>query len=238
MRSLTVLDISPTLKVFDQYTRVTVKGRHRIRSRPQPIKGDAAKPNILADELHAPIDLDSQQWFSDGSPGIETLAPLFVRFDEVYGAGEFTTAGLWTASDPPPETIEEMAGAWEYETGPILRWWLPVVPTARVFEIHRPQDWADLVASHPRLGEPHGGWELPGTNHDVRAIADALTSRTFIVTTLAFFACGFQLIFIATHLPPNTGFAAAVHAAWAEAGITPPSGIEPGERTPGAPGGA
>jgi DNA-binding transcriptional LysR family regulator len=27
--------------------------------------------------------------------------------------------------------------------------------------------------------------------------------------------------FIATHLPPNTGFAAAVHAAWAEAGITP-----------------
>lgn len=27
--------------------------------------------------------------------------------------------------------------------------------------------------------------------------------------------------FIATHLPPNVGFAAAMHAAWAEAGITP-----------------
>ncbi|MDR7124345.1 LysR family transcriptional regulator [Pseudotabrizicola sp. 4114] len=27
--------------------------------------------------------------------------------------------------------------------------------------------------------------------------------------------------FIATHLPPNTGFSAAAHAAWAEAGITP-----------------
>ncbi|MDO5604211.1 MAG: LysR substrate-binding domain-containing protein [Paracoccus sp. (in: a-proteobacteria)] len=27
--------------------------------------------------------------------------------------------------------------------------------------------------------------------------------------------------FIATHLPPNTGFSAAMHAAWAEAGITP-----------------
>lgn len=27
--------------------------------------------------------------------------------------------------------------------------------------------------------------------------------------------------FIATHLPPNTGFSAAAHAAWAEAGVTP-----------------
>ena len=34
-----------------------------------------------------------------------------------------------------------------------------------------------------------------------RAIAEALANRTFIITTVAFFACGFQLIFIATHLP-------------------------------------
>jgi len=34
-----------------------------------------------------------------------------------------------------------------------------------------------------------------------RAIAEALANRGFVITTLAFFACGFQLIFIATHLP-------------------------------------
>lgn len=34
-----------------------------------------------------------------------------------------------------------------------------------------------------------------------RAIAEALANRSFVITTLAFFACGFQLIFIATHLP-------------------------------------
>ena len=34
-----------------------------------------------------------------------------------------------------------------------------------------------------------------------RAIALALSSRPFVIATLAFFACGFQLIFIATHLP-------------------------------------
>lgn len=38
-----------------------------------------------------------------------------------------------------------------------------------------------------------------------RAIADALANRTFVITTLAFFACGFQLIFIATHLPNFVG---------------------------------
>lgn len=34
-----------------------------------------------------------------------------------------------------------------------------------------------------------------------RAVAEALANRSFVITTLAFFACGFQLIFIATHLP-------------------------------------
>ncbi len=38
-----------------------------------------------------------------------------------------------------------------------------------------------------------------------RAIADALANRTFVISTLAFFACGFQLIFIATHLPNYIG---------------------------------
>ncbi len=34
-----------------------------------------------------------------------------------------------------------------------------------------------------------------------RAIKSALADQAFVVTTVSFFACGFQLIFIATHLP-------------------------------------
>lgn len=42
----------------------------------------------------------------------------------------------------------------------------------------------------------------PARRVDARsAIAEALANRTFVITTFAFFACGFQLIFIATHLP-------------------------------------
>ena len=125
----------------------------------------------FGNDLHAPLDINAQQWFSDGSPGISALAPLFAHFDDIYGAGEFTHAGLWTASDPPAETTEEMAGAWEYETGPIMRWWLPVRPEARVVEIQRPQDWANIVTAHPRVGVPHPGWKLPGVNQRHAEIA-------------------------------------------------------------------
>lgn len=51
-----------------------------------------------------------------------------------------------------------------------------------------------------RRGAPQAVTEPPRANAR-RAIADALSSRSFVITTLAFFACGFQLIFIATHLP-------------------------------------
>ncbi|WP_439573044.1 MFS transporter [Phreatobacter sp.] len=39
----------------------------------------------------------------------------------------------------------------------------------------------------------------------VEAVAAALGNRAFVITTVAFFACGFQLIFIATHLPNFIG---------------------------------
>lgn len=131
----------------------------------------------FGDLLHAPIGRSSQQWFTDGHPWLESLAPLFGRFDDVYGAGEFPIAGLWTATDPPPEALVEMVGSWEYETGPITLWWLPARPDARVFEIHRPADWARLVTAHPRTAEPHPGWELPGINQHVTDIAPLLESN-------------------------------------------------------------
>jgi hypothetical protein len=130
----------------------------------------------FGDQLHAPIDHGAQQWFTDGHPWLAKRAPLFGGLGDVYGAGEFPLDGLWTTTDPPPEALVEMVGSWEYETGPIVRWWLPVRPEARVFDIHRPADWARLVAAHPRPAEPHPGWELPGINQHVTDIAPLLAS--------------------------------------------------------------
>ncbi|RVU38901.1 MFS transporter [Hwanghaeella grinnelliae] len=38
-----------------------------------------------------------------------------------------------------------------------------------------------------------------------QAIKEALANRSFVISALAFFACGFQLIFVATHLPNFIG---------------------------------
>ena len=83
---------------------------------------------------------------------------------------------MWTATDPPLEALVEMVGAWEFETGPITRWWLPVRPAARVFEIHRLADWARLTSAHPSPAAPHPGWELPGVNQHHTEISSLLAS--------------------------------------------------------------
>lgn len=115
--------------------------------------------------LHAPLDPATQQWWHSGSPGNEFFTrPRFRAFDDVYGAGQFTLASMWTVSDPPPEVHGELIGAWELEPDPVSRWRLPARPDARVFEVHRPADWVQLVTEYPATGRPHPEWELPGPN--------------------------------------------------------------------------
>lgn len=57
-----------------------------------------------------------------------------------------------------------------------------------------------------RRGKAEPPTTTPSQQVDARrAITEALANRTFVITTVAFFACGFQLIFIATHLPNFVG---------------------------------
>ena len=145
---------------------------------------DAATRRPLADalsdrfaaELHRPVDPQAQQWWTDDASAdwLRRCAPLFREFDHVYGAGQFTWAGLWTVTDPPPQVRDELAGVWELEVGPVRRWSLPAHERARVFEVHRADDWARLVIDHPRDGAPHPEWELPGPNQRLPELAGLL----------------------------------------------------------------
>ncbi|HEY8094436.1 MAG TPA: hypothetical protein VID93_11655, partial [Acidimicrobiales bacterium] len=93
----------------------------------------------FGDELHRPFDPNAQEWWSSGAPAEGFLSrPRFVAFESVYGAGQFTWAGVWTVTRPPPESHCELVPAWELEPPPVSRWRLPVRPGARVAEIHRP----------------------------------------------------------------------------------------------------
>lgn len=125
----------------------------------------------FGDELHRPIDRDAQQWWTSENFPVDRLAPLFQDFDHVYGAGQFTWAGLWTVTDPPEVAHAQMIDAWEMYGGPISRWRLPVEPGGRVVEIHRPDDWVRLVTEHPAHAASHlECWELPGVNQSPHSV--------------------------------------------------------------------
>ncbi len=107
-----------------------------------------------------------QEWWSSRSDGAR-VGQLFRHHDAVYCCGEFTWAGLWTVSAPPPEVHDDLVNVWELYPGPISRWRMPINPGARVFEIHAAADWVRFVAAFPRrTTEMHGGWELPGSNQE------------------------------------------------------------------------
>ena len=118
-----------------------------------------------------PLDVGVQQWWHSGSPEHEWFVrPRFRRFDDVYGAGQFTFGGLWTVSDPPPEVHRALISSWELEPDPVSRWWLPIERDVRVWEIHSPDDWVRLVATYPAPGRAYDGWELPGLNQHRRDV--------------------------------------------------------------------
>jgi hypothetical protein len=125
--------------------------------------------------LHAPLDPAEQQWWHSGSPEVRFFTrPRFRDFTDVYGAGQFTWAGVWTVSNPPPHVHRDLIGAWELEPDPVSRWQLPIGLDARVFHIHRPADWVRLVTAYPATGWPHPEWELPGINQRPRELAELL----------------------------------------------------------------
>lgn len=125
----------------------------------------------FGDELHQPVDVDAQEWWNNDGPVEGWGEQKFRSFGSVYGAGQFTWAGLWTVTRPPEDAHSELVGGWEMDWSPVSRWRLPVRPDVRVVELHRPQDWVALVNTYPALARPEEeGWELPGRNQDPAAL--------------------------------------------------------------------
>lgn len=129
----------------------------------------------FGDELGAPVGRDSQQVWLSGEREDHVVSPAFVDFGDVYGNGEFTSAGVFTVTDPPAEAHRALVSAWEMYPPPTSRWRVPIRAAARVFEIHRPADWQRLVEAYPKAAKgPHWDWELPGPNQRRSHIAPLL----------------------------------------------------------------
>lgn len=125
-------------------------------------------------DLHGEVEAVPQEWwlaYRVEEPWF--YRRLFARLDDGYGNGEFTWNGLWTVGAPPAEAHDGLVEAWEMNDGPVTRWQVPVRPGARIWPIHRPEDWVALVTRYPRPARAgHGGWELPGPNQHLRRVQD------------------------------------------------------------------
>ena len=134
----------------------------------------------FASALATDLDGSTQQWWNTaedrtGAPATELHAARHELGS--YCCGEWPWRSAWTATAPPPELHETLVNAWEMYFGRIHRWGIEVSSSARVFEIHRPDDWRRLVATYPHdVSRRHSGWELPGPNQhrsEVAAVASA-----------------------------------------------------------------
>ena len=160
------IDVGPWIPTAPEFAAAA----YRFAAVRRPIA--VAIDETFATELHAPFEPDAQEWWQSASgESAFMVRPRFRDFEDVYAAGQFTWAGLWTVTSPPGAAHADLAASWEVEPAPVTRWRMPVRAGARVREIHRPEDWVALIAEHPARGRPADSWELPGTNRQPAGLA-------------------------------------------------------------------
>lgn len=123
---------------------------------------DALRPVAYAIEerfgpqLHRPPDLTDQRWYF-GANGPAGMAPLFRYLDTVYSNGELSWGALRTCAELSTEMLELLRAEFP---GPHTRWRLAVNRPARIYEIHRPEDWHRLCRRYPRHSDSLALWPL------------------------------------------------------------------------------
>ncbi len=204
---LAVYAVASDLDPWNPESPINAAAAYRNAEQRGPIATAVAER--FSEALHRTSSDGDPQWWTTNNTGNHKLAPLFEDFETVYEAGQFTWAGLRTVTDPPDAVHAELTHAWEMYGSSVSRWKLPVRPNARVFEIHRPVEWARLVITYPAPARGPEAWELPNRNQDHRDVKDLLSIEGQRATRQA----------IRTHLVPDWRAVAddfdGVHLSWA-----------------------
>lgn len=140
---------------------------HAYRCAPDRRPLAEAIASRFGDDLHGTATSPQQWWLCHDQSGAKPTRAFFTDFDEDEVYPEFTSHGLWTVTEPPSRIHDALVDWWELFGSPVSRWELPVAPSARLWTIHRPADWVDLVTGYPKATPSHSGWELPGPNQRV-----------------------------------------------------------------------
>ena len=132
--------------------RVAVAREHAEARRPLA----EAIDNLFGEKLNRGLDFKAQElWLGESRRYPRKGAPPAIGdHSKVYDDGQFSGGAEWTVTTPPLETHLGLLNAWEFVDEDVTRWLLPVRADARVFEIHRADDWARLVAHYPAMKTP------------------------------------------------------------------------------------
>lgn len=128
-------------------------------------------------QLEAPLHRPDQQWWClFDLPEPDATHPLGTHPHAGRHWAWFTAPadGFFTVNPAPTSMREAVGPAWDADSYDFTRWALTVAPSARVLEIHRPDDWAALVRAHPcdtRTGN-YQGWEIAGEDRHLRHDVD------------------------------------------------------------------
>lgn len=118
----------------------------------------------FAEALVAEMARPQQQWWNVWTPGSCTPSPLGIR--SAASSAWFTAPDNWffTINPAPTSLYEAFGWAWDANSEHLSRWSVQANPSARIFEVRGPDDWAALVEAHPcetRTGR-YEGWEING----------------------------------------------------------------------------
>ncbi|HEX7096566.1 MAG TPA: hypothetical protein VF183_11830 [Acidimicrobiales bacterium] len=165
------LRVGPWISDAPEALRVAYGHAERLRPLAEAIVGR------FFEQLVQPVQLDRQQWWTCYPADYEPHR-LFENYDDVYGDGELTWAGLRTVTDPPDEAHGALVTAWELDWPPVTRWHLPVRADARVHEIRSPRDWVELIRRYPHGSRGGPDWAAIAADLD----AVHLTWSGFLTT--------------------------------------------------------
>lgn len=113
-------------------------------------------------ELHEPLRARRQHWWwmydLDSWSDVEPIG----QHPGTHPAWLTAPINWFFTSNPAPERLLEAFGiAWDQSSNDVTRWSLNVDPGARIYEIHRPEDWQALVAAHPCEARTwYEGWQI------------------------------------------------------------------------------
>lgn len=127
-------------------------------------------------DLHEPLRRPGQHWWWMYNLASWSDVEPIGQHPGAHPAWLTAPINWFFTSNPGPERLLEAFGiAWDQSSHDVTRWSLNVDSGARIYEIHRPEDWQALVTAHPCEARTwYEGWQIASNDPEDQSASDEL----------------------------------------------------------------